>query len=90
MDGYDPAGASDIELLIEDSPNLAHDVARIVADETKRAVRNATCALIRHGEGSPEGIVALKARRYTKNQVRDDRFPGDPSRRQRGEGDKAP
>jgi len=68
---------SDIELLIEDSPSLTRDVARMVADETARAVRDATRALLRHGEGSPETIAGLRAARYTEEQVLGDWFPGD-------------
>jgi hypothetical protein len=60
-----------MELLIEDSPNLAHTSPGSLRTKTKRAVRNAIRALIRHGKGSPEGIVALKATRYTENRVRD-------------------
>lgn len=67
----------DIELLIEDSPSLKGDVARMVVDETARAVRNATRALLRHGEGSPEAVAGLKAARYTEDQVLGDWFPGE-------------
>ena len=68
---------SDIERLLEDSPCLRGDVALMVVDETKRAIRNATRALIRHNEGSPE-ILNLAAASYTEDQVLGDWFPGDP------------
>jgi hypothetical protein len=68
---------SDIERLIEDSPSLKGDVARMILDETSRAVRNATRALIRHGEGSPEAVAGLKAAHYTEDQVLGDWFPGE-------------
>lgn len=69
----------DIELLIEESPSLRGEAARIVADETKRAVRNASRALIRRGEGSPETIAKLSAAIYTEEQVLGEWYPGDPS-----------
>ena len=68
---------SDVERLIEDSPSLKGDVARMIVDETSRAVRNATRALLRHREGSPETVAGLKAARYTEDQVLGDWFPGD-------------
>jgi hypothetical protein len=68
---------SDIEILLDDSPSLRGDVVRMVGDETKRAVRNATRALLRHGEGSPELIANLTAASYTEDQVLGDWFPGD-------------
>jgi hypothetical protein len=68
----------DIELLIEDSPSLKGDVARMVVDETTRAVRNGTRALLRHDEGSPEAVAGLKTVRYTEDQVLGDWFPEAP------------
>ena len=70
---------SDIELLLEDSPSLRGEAARMIQGETKRAVRNASRALIRHGEELPEAIAKLSAATYTEDQVLGDWFPADPS-----------
>jgi hypothetical protein len=70
---------SNIELLIEDSPSLRGEAARMIADETKRAVRNASRALIRRGEGSLEAIDKRSTTAYTEAQVLGDWYPGDPS-----------
>ena len=84
----DPRGAwmdtiarerSEIELLIEDSPSLRGEAARMIEGETKRAIRNASRALIRHGEGLPEAIAKLSATTYAEEQVLGDWFPADPS-----------
>ena len=69
---------SDVELRLEDSPSLRGDITRMVADEKKRAIRNAIRALNRHGEGSPEAVAKLSAAGYTEDQVLGDWFPGDP------------
>jgi hypothetical protein len=69
---------SNIELLLEDSPSLRGEIARFVRDETKRAIRNASRALLRHNEGSQEAVAKLGASDYTEDQVLGDWFPGDP------------
>jgi hypothetical protein len=69
----------DIELLLEDSPSLKGDVARVVSEEMQRAVRYATRALLRHREATPEAIAQLAAARFTEEQVLGDWFPGDSS-----------
>lgn len=70
---------SDIELLIEDSPSLRGETARMVVEETKRAVRNVARAHVRHGERSPETTARLSDTTYTEEQVLGDWFPRDPS-----------
>jgi hypothetical protein len=69
----------EIELLLEDSPSLNSDVARMIADETSRAVRHASRALLRHGEATQEVIGKLTAATYTEGQVLGDWFPGEPT-----------
>jgi hypothetical protein len=69
----------DIELLLEDSPSLKGDVARVVSEEMQRAVRYATRALLRHHEAAPEAIAQLAAAHFTEEQVLGDWFPGDSS-----------
>jgi hypothetical protein len=69
----------DIELLLEDSPSLKGDVARVVSEEMQRAVRYATRALLRHREATPEAIAQLAAAHFTEEQVLGDWFPGDSS-----------
>ena len=69
----------EIELLIEDSPSLRGEAARMIEGETKRAIRNASRALIRHGEGLPEAIAKLPRATYTEDRVLGDWFPADPS-----------
>jgi len=71
----------EIELLLDDSPSLKHEVTQIVTGETLRAVRHAAQALRRHGEATPEAIVELATAEYIEDQVLDDWFPGDELRR---------
>jgi hypothetical protein len=67
----------EIELLLEDSPSLNGEVARLVPEETARAVRYATKAFLRHHEATSELIDQLAAARFTEDQVLGDWFPGD-------------
>jgi hypothetical protein len=66
-----------IELLLEDSPSLQGAIPGMVTSETRRSIRNAIRALIRHGEGSPEDIAHLTEARFTEEQVLGNWFPGD-------------
>lgn len=68
---------SEIELLLEQSPSLKVEVARMVPDETRRAVRHAARALHRYGEAPPEALAKLTAASYTQDQILGDWFPGD-------------
>jgi len=63
------------ELLLEDSPSLGGEVAQMIAEETRRAVRHATRALRRHDGATPEAIAALSGATYTDDQVLGDWFP---------------
>lgn len=68
---------SAIELLLEQSPSLRGEVAQMVSDETRRAIRHATRALRRYNEAAPEALAAIAAAKYTQDQVLGDWFPGD-------------
>jgi hypothetical protein len=67
----------EIEIVLDDSPSLRGDIARMVAEERRRAVRHAARALRRYGEGTPETIARLEGARYTEDQVIGNWFPGD-------------
>jgi len=63
---------SEIELLLEDSPSLKREVARMIAVEAPRAARLAARALFRQGEE----IGDLAVPNYTEEQVLGGWFPG--------------
>jgi hypothetical protein len=62
---------SEIELLLEDSPSLRREVARMIASGTQRAARLAAGGLSRHGEKTSD----LAVPNYTEEQVLGDWFP---------------
>lgn len=61
-----------IELLLRDSPSLRGEVAPVIAEETRRAIRRATRSTLRHGEEIP---AKLGAASYNEEQVLGDWFP---------------
>src|SRR6266436_557631 len=64
----------EIEIQLDDSPSLRGDAGRMVLEETSRAIRHATAALVRYGEAPPEAIAKLAASSYTEDQVLGDWF----------------
>jgi hypothetical protein len=62
---------SEIELLLEDSPSLRREVARMIARESPHAARLAARAPFRHAEE----IGDLAVPNYTEEQVLGDWFP---------------
>jgi uncharacterized protein DUF29 len=63
---------SQIELLLNGSPSLRGDVARMIAEDSPRVARLTTRVLRLHGEN-----VALAPPTYTEEQVLGDWFPED-------------
>jgi Domain of unknown function DUF29 len=72
---------SEIELLLNDSPSLRRDVARIIAEEAPRVARLTTRVLRLHGED----VGNLAVPTYTEEQVLGDWFPGEAPLPARGE-----
>src|SRR5439155_20818301 len=64
---------SEIELLLNDSPSLKGDVARMIAEESLRVARLTSRVLRLHGEDV--GNIAPPT--YIEEQVLGDWFPGD-------------
>jgi len=64
---------SEIELLLNDSPSLSGDVARMITEELPRVARLTTRLLRLQGEASSNLAVPS----YTEEQVLGDWFPGD-------------
>jgi hypothetical protein len=64
---------ADIERLLEDSPSLKSDVARMIVEEAPRVARLTTRILLGHREG----VGNLAAPTYTEDQVLGDWFPED-------------
>jgi Domain of unknown function DUF29 len=77
---------SEIELLLNDSPSLRGETARIIAEGLPRVARLTTRVLSLHGEN----VGNVTAPNYIEDQVLGDWFPGDAplpaSGRKRGEG----
>ena len=63
---------SEIEPLLDDSPSLRREVARIITQEAPRVARLTTSVLRLHGED----VGNLQAPNYTEEQVLGDWFPG--------------
>jgi hypothetical protein len=64
---------SEIELLLNDSPSLRGDIARMIAESCPRVAHLTTRVLRLHGEE----IGNLAPPNYTEDQVLGDWFPGD-------------
>ena len=64
---------SEIEPLLDDSPSLRREVARIITQEAPRVARLTTSVLRLHGED----VGNLQAPNYTEEQVLGDWFPGE-------------
>ena len=63
---------SEIELVLNDSPSLKGDVARMIAEESSRVARLTSRVLRLYGED-----VGNIAPTYTEEQVLGDWYPGD-------------
>jgi hypothetical protein len=64
---------SEIEPLLDDSPSLRREIARIITQEAPRVARLTTSVLRLHGED----VGNLQAPNYTEEQVLGDWFPGE-------------
>ena len=64
---------SDIELVLNDSPSLKGDVARIIAEESSRVARLTSHVLRLYGEDVGNRAPPT----YTEEQVLGDWYPGD-------------
>jgi uncharacterized protein DUF29 len=64
---------SEIEPLLNESPSLRRDVARIITEEAPRVARLTTRVLRLHGEN----VGNLPAPNYSEEQVLGDWFPGE-------------
>jgi hypothetical protein len=65
----------DAERLLEDSPSLRGEIARMISQEGPRVARLTTRVLL----GQGEGVGTLAAPTYVEDQVLGDWFPEDPS-----------
>ena len=66
-----------VEVLLQDSPSLRGEVARIIAEESPRAVRRARRSLQRHGEIVAPAAILMAGEGFTEEQVLGDWFPED-------------
>ncbi|MBV9374553.1 MAG: DUF29 domain-containing protein [Alphaproteobacteria bacterium] len=64
---------SEIELLLNDSPSLRADVARIIAEQAPKVARRTIRMLRLYGED----VSNLELPNYTEEQVLGDWFPGE-------------
>ncbi len=74
-------GRSQAELVLADSPSLQPQLEQIVSAQTPRATKRAIFDLGEHGEIDPAAEQALRAARYSVDQVLGDWFR--PMRRSR-------
>jgi hypothetical protein len=65
---------SEIELVLNDSPSLKADVARMIAEESSRVARLTSRVLRLYGED----VGNIAPLTYTEEQVLGDWYPGDP------------
>jgi hypothetical protein len=65
---------SEIELVLDDSPSLRREVARLIESSSPRAARFATSDLFGYGES----VAKLPTPNYTEEQVLGDWFPEPP------------
>ena len=72
-------GRVQVELLVEDSPSLKPQLDQIVAEQTPRAIDRALADLGGYGEIDRATEQALRAARYSVDQVLGDWFPPDPT-----------
>jgi hypothetical protein len=63
---------SEIELVLDDSPSLRGDIARMIAEASSRVAQLTTRVLRLYGEN----VGNLAAPTYTEDQVLGDWFPG--------------
>jgi hypothetical protein len=65
---------SEIEIVLDDSPSLRREVARLIEGSSQRAARFATSDLFGYGEA----VARLPTPSYTEEQVLGDWFPEPP------------
>ncbi|MBV9862679.1 MAG: DUF29 domain-containing protein [Alphaproteobacteria bacterium] len=68
----------EIRTLLQDSPSLAREVDRYVAEQTERGVRQAIEDIEERGEIGSLDLSRLRGASYTPEQVLGDWFPGEP------------
>ena len=71
---------TEIEVLLETSPSLRHELSGIVASETRRALRKVMRELQSYGELSPATAARVQTRTYNPEQIVGDWFPPEPDR----------
>ena len=65
----------EIERLLEDSPSLRRDVARLISAETDRSIKIAIADLEEHGKLDPATLARIRATTYSEEQILGDWFP---------------
>ncbi len=69
---------TDLELLLQGSPSLRREIARIIAEQTARAARLAVSSLEAHGEAGPAVVARIETSRFTDEQIVGDWIPNAP------------
>ncbi|HLY47320.1 MAG TPA: DUF29 domain-containing protein [Stellaceae bacterium] len=67
-----------IEVVLDDSPSLRHQIEAILVAEHKRAARKAISDLGKYRESDQASQVRINAAAYTADQVLADWFPPEP------------
>jgi Domain of unknown function DUF29 len=68
----------EIDDVLEDSPSLRHEIADIVAKQSRSAAKLAAADLDRHRERADKVWTQLEQGGFTADQVLGDWFPGEP------------
>jgi Domain of unknown function DUF29 len=68
----------EIELLLETSPSLSHELDNMIPSEMRRGAKSATYDLEKYGELTPALATRLGAAAYTPEQILGDWFPPEP------------
>jgi hypothetical protein len=73
-------GRREAQIVLADSPSLKPQLDDFVSEESADAIERAIADLGEHGELAPATERALRAARYSVDQVLGDWFPQDPTR----------
>jgi hypothetical protein len=73
-------GRMRVERILDDSPSLKPQLERFAAEETAKALERAITDLGEYGEIDPATERALRAARYSVDQILGDWFPTEPTR----------
>lgn len=69
---------SDIEMMLEMSPNPRAEIGTAIAAELPRGIRQAIRELQKYGEIDAAAISRMRGARYTQDQVLGEWYPPDP------------